>query len=152
MAELDCCLLAIVQCLQIRALLKCELQKLIGVRRRSVQWSTISTSWYVTCRSRPNTASNAAIVESTLLCASRSKSFACDKLTSAKLKSRVDLSLFFVNSLICCFGGLPGAYVLLCHFKQRLGLKSVEECLVSGKNYIFGSGKSIRILCLFLKL
>ena len=41
MAELDCRLLAIVQGLQVRALLECELQKLIGVGRRSAQWSIV---------------------------------------------------------------------------------------------------------------
>jgi len=97
MAKLDGSLLAIGQGLQVWPLLERKLQELIRIRGGAC---TVASSWtrsYVVCRSSPKTASNAAIVESTLLWASSNNSLACDKLTSAKLKSRVDLSLFFVN-------------------------------------------------------
>jgi len=97
MAKLDGSLLAIGQGLQVWPLLERKLQELIRIRGRRLH-GCIVLDQVIRCLSiESKTASNAAIVESTLLWASSNNSLACDKLTSAKLKSRVDLSLFFVN-------------------------------------------------------
>ena len=118
--ELDGSLLAIVERLQVRPLVERKLEQLIDIRRRRFQSLIVIDQVVNDQMIEAEHASSAAMVEATLFSASRVNSFACDKLTSAKLKSSADLSLLFVIWLTCvcvvclvltfCFATLSNAW------------------------------------------
>ena len=73
-------------------------------------------------------------------------------MTSAKLRSRVDLRLFLVNWLICVCVACRVLTVCGGNLKDRLSGERIVEGVIGGQDNVFRGGQSIGVGCLFFKL